>query len=203
MTIAKLKDQLASRLRRQNPDGPDPRDAAIERLERALADEREHTAALRATIDALHFKAEVLETGYAKQLEDARERRETAEQELAELKLRLADFEGTGKDAAQLLHETRVELARVTAERDRLGRSAAASGRPVAAVSGRAPADPLSQPDENSINQLLEDAIWVDEQERVSQARSRTAPEMPTEPDLTAEELISPELVFAKKTDDD
>ena len=66
MTIAKLKDQLAgklkdqlaSKLKREDPPGPDERDATIEKLERAIAEERDHSATLRKTIDELHFKAE-------------------------------------------------------------------------------------------------------------------------------------------------
>ena len=62
--------------KRPAPPAPDERDATIERLERTLGEERQNSATLRETVDGLHFKAEVLEKGYSKQLADARLRSE-------------------------------------------------------------------------------------------------------------------------------
>ena len=55
--------------------GPDPRDAAIERLERELGEQSSLAATLREQLDAATFKVEVLEKSYAKQLADTRDKR--------------------------------------------------------------------------------------------------------------------------------
>jgi DNA repair exonuclease SbcCD ATPase subunit len=211
MTIAKLKDQLAgklkdqlaSKLKREDPPGPDERDAMIEKLERAIAEERDHSATLRKTIDELHFKAETLERGYSTQLEAARRRCETAERELGEARARLAEFEGAGKNATQLLDEARVELAQVTAERDRLRKALSSPGGTKVAVTAPGPAGSQPQADQMSIDELMEDAIWAHEQEKINRERRGVDPQPSTDLESIDEVLIPPELVFASKPDED
>lgn len=200
MDIARIKDplKLMRRLTRDDAAGPDERDLEIERLERAFAEEREHAAGLRKTIDELDFKAQTLERSYSTQLEEARRRIETLEGALAEHKARLAELDGTGTDAATLLEATRAELARVTAERDRL-RRALGAGRtePPAAGADTPAADaPAAEAEELSIDELLEDALWAREQERID--RQRGVADTPgTNDDDTDAEMIPPDLVLA------
>lgn len=211
MTISKLKDQLTRKLKRDNPatqegpPGPDERDTTIEKLQSAIAEEREHSATLHRTIDELHFKAATLERGYATQLEAARKRRETAEQLLEEHQARLAAFEGAGKNTTQLLDEARAELAKVSAERDRLREALASPAGAGARAASSAPtsAATRARADQMSIDELLEDALWAREQEKINRERRGVDPQPATNLDLTSEELIPPELVFAGKTDED
>src|SRR5690606_15949827 len=77
---------------------PDELDAARERLERALAEERQKSAALRASVDGLQFKLDVLEKSYAKQLADARQHAEAAARTPAERDADLAG--GAGRRAS-------------------------------------------------------------------------------------------------------
>jgi len=207
MTIAKLKDQLAGKLKdqlankrkREDPPGPDERDTTIEKLEGIIAEERDHSATLRRTIDELHFKAETLERGYSTQLEAARQLHQKAEQALTEHKARLAEFEGPGKDATQLLDEARAELAQITAERDRLRKALSSPGSVGAAAP--ASADSRTQDDPMSIDELLEDAIWAHEQKKLNQKRRGIDTQPEAELESTAEVLVPPELVFTSKAD--
>jgi chromosome segregation ATPase len=120
------------------PPQTDQRDAEVERLEQALAEERQHTATLRATVEDLRFKATILEKSYAKQLADARARAEAAERGLAEEKARLAGIDGNHENTLRILAETRGQLANVAAERDML-LSNFAPGTPAAATAAPPP----------------------------------------------------------------
>lgn len=84
----------------------DERDAQVERLERAVAEERERSAALRTTIEELRFKTDILERSYSKQLADARQRGEAAERESADLRARLAELEAAHEDVKRQLTES-------------------------------------------------------------------------------------------------
>jgi DNA repair exonuclease SbcCD ATPase subunit len=204
MPIAKLKGQLGfGKPKGEEPPGPDERDLKIARLERAIEEERAHSASLRRTIDDLNFKAEILEQSYSKQLTDTRSRCDAAEASLAEHRTRLAEYEGTGKDAHQLLADARAELERVTAERDRLRRGVA-TGTTVPAARPAPVAGHASAPaDQWSIDDLLEDAIWAQEQEKINRERRGIAPKPASDIDATSEELIPPELVLAPRREHD
>jgi len=203
MTIAKLKDQLGllSKGKSAGPPAPDPRDAAIARLEAAIAEEREHSASLRETIDELRFKAETLERSYSKQLDDARIRSETAEQELAEQQARLAELTGTDKDATQQRSAVREDLKRATAERDRLRRALASAGGAPVELPALDIADPAPLADAMSIDELLEDALWANEQKRLNQQRGVKNPRASDADKSPTEEMLAPDLVFASKAD--
>ena len=84
----------------------------IEQLERVIAEEREHSAALRESANELRFKLEILEKSYAKQLEDAKQRAESAERRNDENGARLAELDAAREDAIELLADARTELDR-------------------------------------------------------------------------------------------
>jgi DNA repair exonuclease SbcCD ATPase subunit len=205
MTIAKLKDQLGrlSKGKSAGPPAPDPRDDAIAKLERAITEEREHSATLRKTIDELRFKSETLDRSYSKQLDDARKRCEAAERELEQQKAQVAELSGTDKNATQQLSEARADLKRVTSERDRLRKALSALGS--------APTKPFTQDagnrepeaDAMSIDELLEDAIWASEQKRINQQRGGNDSRLPDADKSPTEEMLSPELIIANKADAD
>jgi DNA repair exonuclease SbcCD ATPase subunit len=226
MTIAKLKDQLglsgklkdplglAGKLKDQislavkpkgdEPPGPDERELKIEQLERAIDEEREHSTTLRKTIEELRFKAEILERSYSKQLDDARQRTQTAESALAELRAQLAEFQGADKDATQLLSEARAELAKVAAERDRLRKSISSGSSGLPEVTPAADsASALPKSDQMSIDELLEDALWAREQEKINQERRGIEPKASRAEESLIEEMIPADLVFSGKAADE
>ncbi|NIW23785.1 MAG: hypothetical protein GWN29_04060, partial [Gammaproteobacteria bacterium] len=98
-----------------DPEAPDERDAMIERLERELAEEAEHTAGLRKTIDELRFQAQTLEKSYAKQLEDARSRIEKAEQATEAEKARASEIEKERDDILLELKDAQGRVERLSA----------------------------------------------------------------------------------------
>ncbi|HEX7079618.1 MAG TPA: hypothetical protein VF329_01215 [Gammaproteobacteria bacterium] len=151
----------------------------IEELERVLAEERQKAAELASAIDGLHFKLQVLEKSYAKQLADARERAESAERQLAERLSEAAAQEQTQEAALQKL---RADLERVTAERDRLR-----------AQLGLPPDEPDASAIEGTINRLIADTSWARERPTIS---SGSYPQPGAEDESPSEELISPDLLF-------
>jgi hypothetical protein len=190
------------------PPSSGERDATIERLERGLAEERQHSATLRGTVEDLRFKMGILEKSYAKQLADARLRAESAERGLAEEKARLAGIDSNHENTLKLLTETRAQLTRVLAERDWLRKRPAqgARGATEAPVPSREAPDPTPTAvgeDEGTINTLMADLS-------VPRARPSARPEDPRlgaqardDGPAPAEEMISPELVFPKRRDDE
>jgi chromosome segregation ATPase len=197
MTIAKIKDQLGllSNPKTGAPAEPDLRDETIERLERAVAEERKNSEELR-------FKIEILEKSYSKQLEDARQCNETAERELEDQQARMAELDGSDQDAMRLLSEARAELERVTAEHDRLRKSFSSTDSPRIEATAQASANSQPAVDEMSINMLLEDSIWAREQDRINKQRGIEDDQGSAGEESPAGEMVSPELMFASKTDD-
>lgn len=167
-------------------------EAKLVELERAVADERKHSAELRGTVNELRFKLEILEKSYAKQLEDAKRRFETAEQTTDIQRSRIAELDAARQDAIALLTETRVELDRLTAERDQLRRElAAGDGSEVDPSADKRDGSGA----EGTINTLMNDAAWA----RAAAPRSpdrddRAAAEAVD--DEPAGELLAPELVL-------
>jgi chromosome segregation ATPase len=178
---------------------PDERDATIERLDRALAEERQNSATLRETVDGLHFKTEVLEKGYSKQLADARLRCEKAERELAELKTQLATLGSGGEETLRLLSETRAELAQITAERDRLHKQLGLSQRPQTKTFGKIATE--APEDGGTINALIGDSSWV--RDRQAAADGHLNAQVRADQDTPPVEMIAPDLVFTKDEDDE
>ncbi|HSG63389.1 MAG TPA: hypothetical protein VLD39_00240 [Gammaproteobacteria bacterium] len=197
--LPKIKDQLGFG-RKAEPGAtpePDPRDARIERLERELAEEQEHTARLRSTLNELHFKIEILEKSYSKQLRDARQRAEHAEQGLAEQKAQLGELDGAKQATAQSLSDIKAELERVTTERDRLRRALdpAAAQHSAAAGSGGAAAGTEAM----SIDDILEDALWAREQERINKERGIAHGREIEDQPAPLEDMLAPDAVFTPK----
>ena len=181
-----------------------------ERLEQALAEERQHAATLRATVEDLRFKATILEKSYAKQLADARARAEAAERSLAEEKARLAGIDGNHENTLKLLNDTRGQLANVVAERDLLrkqlgsisGNKSSRSGSSSSTITDSAAeysAHPPVPPPENerTINTLMADLSKIAEERRAPPKRQEKPVEEPP-----PEDMLSADLVFPKKRND-
>ncbi len=186
--------------KRAAPPAPDERDATIERLERTLAEERQNSATLRETVDGLHFKVEVLEKGYSKQLADARLRSEKAEHELATLKAEVAALGSGGEETLRLLTETRAELERVIAERDQFHKQLGLSRPPQTKTSVKASVRPQTE-DSGTINELMANSNWV--RERQATADGHLHAQVRADPEPPPAEMLAPELVFTKDSDDD
>jgi hypothetical protein len=184
------------------PSAPDERDAIIERLERAVADERNNAATLREANEALRFKVEVLEKGYAKQLEDARLRGWAAERELADQQSRLAALGTGGEDTVRLLSETRAELQRVAADRDelrkQLGLSAGKSKRTAPSIG-----IPHVEDGSLTINNLIAGASFIRGRHPDGSDNANLHEQVRPEQEAPPEEMIAPELVFTKGRDRD
>jgi chromosome segregation ATPase len=171
-------------------------DAKIEQLERTLADEREHSASLRSSVNELRFQIEILEKSYSKQLEDARLRADAAEQRADEQQIRVAELDGARQDAIQLLTEAKAEIDRLSSQREQRNDPAVApKGRPEVRED-----DVLS--DEGTINTLLDDAKWVRDKAPDEEARLKAEAEAKAAEDAAHEDMISPDLVFTAKAAD-
>lgn len=173
---------------------PDERDATIERLERAVAEERQHAATLRKTVEDLRFKTGILETSYTKQLEDARLRGETAVRELADQQAQMAALETAHEDALRLLAEARAELERVPDARGQLRKALASTDGTQAGAE--------SQEGSLTINRLMRDSRWAEERQSGDHEEEHPEAQVPVEQDSPTEELVAPELVFTAEGDD-
>jgi DNA repair exonuclease SbcCD ATPase subunit len=163
------------------------RDAQIEQLERTLADEREHSASLRSSVNELKFQMEILEKSYSKQLEDARARADAAGQQADEQQARLAELDGARQDAIQLLTEAKAEIDRLSNRQTQRNDPTAGRGE-------------LS--DEGTINTLLDDAKWVRDREPDAAATQQAEAEARAAEEAAQEEMISPDLVFTARAAD-
>ncbi len=182
------------------PAAPDERDATIARLERALAQERQNAGTLRTTVDDLRFKIDILEKSYAKQLEDARQRRDTAESELAAERARIAEHGAGGEETVKLLTEVRADLARITAERDdlrsRLTRSEKSEPWRKEPRISTTPAHDQTL----TIDDLLATSRWRVERRAAGDGHSNA--QVKADQDAP-DEMIAPELVFTKGKSED
>ena len=195
MPISKIKDKI-DRLKatRAEPPTVDERDELIAKLNDQLTDEREAVLELRREIDELRFRNETLETSYAKQLDDARASQAEAEAALAELQGEL-DEVGNGEDILAQLATAKADLQTVTAERDRL-RNRLRQPEKREPDRGPLPTDAGAEIDAYSIDELLEDAVWAQEQARLDKQKAREAAQAAALEETTTEELVSPDLVF-------
>lgn len=157
------------------------RDTTIMRLERALAEERQHALTLVKRVEELLFKAGILEKSYANQLEDARQRSEKAEAELEELTARMAELEAAHEDALRALAKTRnnVERSPITSPQ----------------TDGVEAPSQVEFDGSLTINKLMSDTNWEDDDKL---ARTEKEPETSSDEELPNEELISPEVVLKK-----
>lgn len=201
MPIAKIKDQI-DRLKtaRVEPPTPDEKDAVIEDLERCLAATRDDAAALRRNVDELYFQNDTLDVSYSKQLNDARERQEAAEEALAALQAELDEI-GGGEDILAVLTAAKTDLQRITAERDRLRERIQQPVKGQRAAAAPEPTDAGAEIDAYSIDELLEDAIWAREQARINRERAGITASLPVLEEAP-EDMVAPDAVFPDKTAD-
>ncbi len=200
MPIAKIKDKI-DRLKTARVEPPPPaideRDALIEKLEGELVEARDGAAELSKQVDELRFQNDTLETSYAKQLVDARERQTAAEETLAALQAEL-DEVGKGEDILAQLKAAQAELEVVTGERDRLRDRIRepASRKPMEGVLEHT--DAAAEIEAYSIDELLEDAIWAQDQARQEKQRAREA-KAAASAEVPSEDMVAPDLVFPGK----
>jgi ribosomal protein S11 len=179
----------------------DERNAAIKRLEAALAEEKQSTAALREDADNLRFKAEILEKSYAKQLADARQKSAAAEAILADHHAKIASFGADREETIRLLQQARAELEAVKLDRDQLKRQLARGpGSLDRSPLTRTAADATAS--EGTINQLMANADWTKEPKARaggSNLETRVGAADAAAPEI----MLAPELVFTKKDKDE
>lgn len=150
--------------------GQKAEESAVERLERELAEERENSARLLSEIRELKFKTEILERSYAKQLQDARVRAESAEKSLNDQRTRNAELDALRNDAIQLLSDTQTEIDRLTKERNQLHRQLTSkSGYQVEGAVD----DPGGDDGGGTINTLLDDGGWLKRKRPGAEAKAK------------------------------
>jgi len=181
---------------------PDERDLKIERLERALAEEKAHAVTLREASDAQKFKLDTLEKGYSKQLADARQRADAVTKELAALKTKIAEHGTGGEETLTKLEDMHSELLNVTAERNKLRDQLAKldtrrGGGYGSKTQTRRPLDESS----DTINALITNAGIDGGPEKPrggdSNLNQRVKLEQPS-----SEIMVSPDLIFTEKDKD-
>jgi len=198
----KGRQGLPSKTRDTALPAPDDRDAIIERLGRAVAEERQHGAMLLKTAEELRFKAGILETSYATQLEDARLRSETAERELADRQAQMAALETAHEEAMRLLAEARAELERVSADPGQLREAPGPTdGMQISAIK-KDDTESRAQEGSLTINKLMRDSSWADDGQPGGHDKKHPEAQVLSDQDSTPEELIAPELVFTVEGDD-
>ena len=185
------------------PAAPDERDLKIERLERALAEEKAHAVALREGADAHRFKLETLEKGYSKQLADARQRADAATKELTELKAKLAQYGTGGEETLKKIENMHSELVNMTAERnkfrDLLAKSDARRGG--GEYGNRTDRRPLDE-SSDTINSLITNAGVDPGSEKPRGGDSNLNQRVKLE-QVSSEVMVSPDLIFTEKDKDD
>ncbi len=198
-----IKDLLSlpNKAKGAAPSTPDERGATIERLEHEVAEERQHAAMLCKTVEELRFKAGILEKSYAKQLEDARLRSETAERELADQQARIAALETAHEDAMRLLAEARRELERAPADRGQSRKALASTDSMRMNASAQDDAESGAQEGLPTINELMTDSSWADEGQPVGHEKEHPEEQVRADQESSPEELIAPDLVYTVKGD--
>jgi chromosome segregation ATPase len=176
---------------------PDERDAAIARLERAVAEERGNAAALREANNALTFKLEIMEKGYSKQLADARKKMESAVEELTGYKTQLAELGTGGEETRRMLQEARAELNRAKADRSLLKEQLSRGGAKAGVVLGDDGSD-----GSQTINALITSASLQSGRDRAGSSDSNQSQRVRAE-ESPSMEMLSPDLIFTKSDKDD
>ncbi len=175
-----LKKKAASP---EESNAPDERDRTIERLERELAEEAEHTTDLRKAVDELRFKIKTLEKSYVTQLEDAKQRIAYTELTLEEEKAKSASVQQERDDLQEALDEAGARIERLTAGADL-----------VTSMNTRPGAVTRAAEDETSIDKILADSSIAGDSEKAAQKEHAI-----DEPEEPAEDMLPPDLVFAAK----
>ncbi len=184
------------------PAAPDERDLKIERLERALAEEKAHAVTLREAADAQKFKLETLEKSYSKQLVDARQRADAATKELTDLKAKLAQYGTGGEETLKKIEDIHSELLNMTAERNKLREQLAKPDtRPSGGYGNKTePRRPLDR-SSDTINSLITNAGLDPGSGKPRAGDSNTNQRVKLEQG-PAEIMVSPDLIFTDKDKD-
>lgn len=173
--------------------------ATVERLERAIEDERQHSASLRSTVNELRFQAEILEKSYSKQLADARQTAEAAQSNVGEHLDRITELESERDAAIQMLADAKAKYDRLDAARNQVHQQLSSSGpSPIAAKNKSVELEA----EEGTINTLMNDAKWVGEKAPSDEEGSKAETEARAAEEAAEEEMISPDLVFTTKAAD-
>ena len=181
--------------------GPDPRDVAIERLERELAEQSSLATSLREQLDAATFKVEVLEKSYAKQLADTRDKLATIDADLQEKNQLLANLGGGHEHTLRELNDALTVIKVLKTERDMLRKQIAQGGfrqpsdRPTRAQLTVVTGD--AGDGGGTINALIANAGWAEKKK--PDAGSGHANAQVASQDTPHEEMLAPELVFTAK----
>ena len=175
------------------------RDATIERLERAIEEERQHSASLRGTVNELKFQAEILEKSYSKQLADARQTAEAAESKAGEHLERIAELESARDEADKLLAQAKAKYDRLDSARNQTHQQLASSDAPPIKEDNQSAELAV---EDGTINTLMNDAKWVREKQPDDEERSKAEAEARAAEEAAQEEMISPDLVFTAKAAD-
>jgi hypothetical protein len=185
------------------PAAPDERDLKIERLERALAEEKAHAVTLREASDAQKFKLETLEKGYSKQLADARQRADAVTKELTALKAKIAEHGTGGEETLTKLEDMHSELLNVTAERNKLREQLAKldARRHGGYGTKTQPRRPLDE-SSDTINSLITNAGIDGGPEKPRGGDSNLSAQVKLE-QPSSEIMVSPDLIFTEKDKDD
>jgi uncharacterized coiled-coil protein SlyX len=192
------------------PPEPDPRDAAIERLERELAEQRETAQTLRESLDAATFKMEILEKSYAKQLAEARDSLAATASELKEKEEILANLGGGHEHTLRELNDALTVIKVLKTERDQLRKQIAQGGlrqrgetkAQAILASGndsRGGTTDASHSDTSggTINALIANAGWAEK--KPSAGASPATAQVEAGQQQPHEEMLSPDLVFTAK----
>jgi uncharacterized coiled-coil protein SlyX len=175
---------------------------AIERLERALADETATSASLRDNLDALRPRVEQLESSFDQKLGAATARNQTAEARLAEQQTRLAAL-GQGRAETMLaLSEARAELARLKVERDQLRQQLTRiEGMQTATVA--LPDGDVEEPGIHeappSLEELMASLGTFEERGSAERTEGHLHLRVETPSADESQEMIAPELVFPEE----
>jgi hypothetical protein len=181
----------------------DERDLKIERLERALAEEKANAVSLREAGDAARFKLEILEKSYSKQLADARQKADAATKELATLKGQIAEFGKGGEDTLKAVSDMRAELLNITAERNQLrDQLARGGGAPGKSYGGRSYSPRAAEESSDTINALITSASLQKARERDEPGDGILNARVKLEQG-PAEIMVAPDEIFTDKDKDD
>ena len=153
-------------------------------------------------IRELKFKTEILERGYAKQLQDARVRAESAEKALNDQRARNAELDGLRNDAIELLSDTKTEIDRLTKERNQLHRQLTSrSGYQVEGAEDEAG----ENDSDGTINTLLNDAGWLKRKRPGEEAKAKADAEAAKRAAEEAEagNMLDPDTYIAAKGKND
>jgi hypothetical protein len=189
--------------------GPDDEASVIEQLERELDEQRTLATTLRESLDAATFKIEILEKSYAKQLTEARDKRDALEAELGEKDQILAGLGGGHEHTLRELNDALTVIKVLKTERDKLRQQIAQGGL---RQPGKGPTraqlllgEPLSGDSRldtsgETINALIANTDWAERKPEVGSGHAAAQVTAKEEP--PHQEMIAPDLVFTDKDDE-